>query len=77
MQFGIVFVRFKAYIGLRTYLIGRLIYVGTLLWMPLDLVSTRLGSAQARRHDIPPSCAPEFDTRSTESREHSRGATSP
>ncbi|MFS7965775.1 hypothetical protein Hanom_Chr09g00766161 [Helianthus anomalus] len=31
--------------------------------------STRLGSAQARRHDIPPPCAPEFDTRSTESRE--------
>ncbi|MFS8004261.1 hypothetical protein Hanom_Chr13g01223661 [Helianthus anomalus] len=34
-----------------------------------NLVSTRLGPAQARRHDIPPSCAPEFDTRSTESRE--------
>ncbi|MFS7951983.1 hypothetical protein Hanom_Chr07g00601651 [Helianthus anomalus] len=31
-----------------------------------DLVSTRLGPAQARRHDIPPSCAAEFDTRSTE-----------
>ncbi|MFS7921927.1 putative F-box domain-containing protein [Helianthus anomalus] len=31
--------------------------------------STRLGSAQARCRDIPPSCAPEFDTRSTESRE--------
>ncbi|MFS7901755.1 hypothetical protein Hanom_Chr01g00003421 [Helianthus anomalus] len=36
--------------------------------------STRLDSAQARRHDIPPSCAPEFefDTRSTESRGLSR-----
>ncbi|KAF5824150.1 hypothetical protein HanXRQr2_Chr00c239g0834311 [Helianthus annuus] len=33
------------------------------------LGSTRLGSAQARRHDIPPSCALEFDTRNTESRE--------
>ncbi|MFS7927565.1 hypothetical protein Hanom_Chr04g00310651 [Helianthus anomalus] len=31
--------------------------------------STRLGPTQARRHDIPPSCAPEFDMRSTESRE--------
>ncbi|MFS7958190.1 hypothetical protein Hanom_Chr07g00675301 [Helianthus anomalus] len=31
--------------------------------------STPLGSAQARRHDIPPSCAPESDTRSMESRE--------
>ncbi|MFS7899981.1 hypothetical protein Hanom_Chr09g00850571 [Helianthus anomalus] len=39
--------------------------------------STRLASTQARRHGIPPSCVPEFDTRSTESREHSRGATSP
>ncbi|KAJ0603691.1 hypothetical protein HanHA300_Chr02g0041121 [Helianthus annuus] len=35
----------------------------------LGSVSTRLGPAQARRHDIPPSCVPEFDTRSTESRE--------
>ncbi|MFS7892683.1 hypothetical protein Hanom_Chr00s000721g01655881 [Helianthus anomalus] len=33
------------------------------------LGSTRLGSAHARRHDIPPSYVPEFDTRSTESRE--------
>ncbi|MFS7903058.1 hypothetical protein Hanom_Chr01g00019531 [Helianthus anomalus] len=31
--------------------------------------STRLGSAQARRRDIPTSCVPEFDTRSTKSRE--------
>ncbi|KAJ0877876.1 hypothetical protein HanRHA438_Chr10g0433421 [Helianthus annuus] len=30
---------------------------------------TRLGSAQDRRRDIPLSCAPEFDTRSTKSRE--------
>ncbi|MFS8017948.1 hypothetical protein Hanom_Chr15g01386331 [Helianthus anomalus] len=37
-----------------------------------NLVSTRLGPAQARRHDIPPSYAPEFDTRSTESRDLSR-----
>ncbi|MFS7986171.1 hypothetical protein Hanom_Chr11g01007251 [Helianthus anomalus] len=32
---------------------------------------TRLGSVQARSHDIPPSCTPEFDTRSTNSREPS------
>ncbi|MFS8001055.1 hypothetical protein Hanom_Chr13g01185751 [Helianthus anomalus] len=32
--------------------------------------STRLGSAQDRRRDIPPSCAPEIDTRSTKSCEH-------
>ncbi|MFS8033593.1 putative protein kinase RLK-Pelle-SD-2b family [Helianthus anomalus] len=31
--------------------------------------STRLGSVQARCHDITPSCAPEFDTRSTKSHE--------
>ncbi|MFS7925497.1 hypothetical protein Hanom_Chr04g00285761 [Helianthus anomalus] len=24
--------------------------------------STQLGSAKAQRHDIPPSCVPEFDT---------------
>ncbi|MFS8033522.1 hypothetical protein Hanom_Chr17g01570561 [Helianthus anomalus] len=38
--------------------------------------ATRLDSvrlAQTRRHDIPPSCAPEFDTRSTQSRDPSRG----
>ncbi|KAJ0919914.1 hypothetical protein HanRHA438_Chr05g0235111 [Helianthus annuus] len=39
--------------------------------------STRLGSAQARCHDIPPSCAPEFDTRSTKSREPFPADTSP
>ncbi|KAJ0479837.1 hypothetical protein HanIR_Chr13g0624651 [Helianthus annuus] len=41
------------------------------MWTRLGLVrrSTRLGSAQARRSDILPSCAPEFDTRSTESRD--------
>ncbi|MFS7972532.1 hypothetical protein Hanom_Chr09g00845951 [Helianthus anomalus] len=33
--------------------------------------STRLGSVQDRRHDIPPLYAPEFDTRSTNSREPS------
>ncbi|MFS7979410.1 hypothetical protein Hanom_Chr10g00926991 [Helianthus anomalus] len=38
--------------------------------------STRLGSAQARRHDIPPSCAPGFDTQSTERREPVPSATS-
>ncbi|MFS8019968.1 hypothetical protein Hanom_Chr15g01410061 [Helianthus anomalus] len=37
---------------------------------------TRLGSAQARRHEIPPSCAPEFDTRSTKRREPIPAATS-
>ncbi|MFS7899590.1 hypothetical protein Hanom_Chr15g01410791 [Helianthus anomalus] len=37
----------------------------------------RLGSAQARRHNIPPSCAPEFDTPSTESREPIPVYTSP
>ncbi|KAM0007029.1 putative leucine-rich repeat domain superfamily [Helianthus debilis subsp. tardiflorus] len=42
-----------------------------------DLVSTRLCPAQARRHDIPPLCAPEFDTRSTERREPVPGDTSP
>ncbi|KAJ0451603.1 hypothetical protein HanHA300_Chr15g0569411 [Helianthus annuus] len=39
--------------------------------------STRLGSAQDGRHNIPPSCAPEIDTRSTKSREPSSAATSP
>ncbi|MFS8029565.1 hypothetical protein Hanom_Chr17g01523771 [Helianthus anomalus] len=31
--------------------------------------SNQLGSAQDRRHDIPSSCAPEFDMRSTKRRE--------
>ncbi|MFS7934961.1 hypothetical protein Hanom_Chr05g00397801 [Helianthus anomalus] len=34
--------------------------------------STLLGSAQARCHDIPPSCPSEFDTRSTKPRAPSR-----
>ncbi|MFS8000601.1 hypothetical protein Hanom_Chr12g01180301 [Helianthus anomalus] len=47
--------------------------VGTLYVDATRLGSIRFGSiwlgwAQARRHDIPPSCAPELDTRSTESR---------
>ncbi|MFS8033485.1 hypothetical protein Hanom_Chr17g01570131 [Helianthus anomalus] len=42
------------------------------MWTRLGSVRlslTRLGVVQYRRHDIPPSCAPEFDTRSTKSRE--------
>ncbi|MFS8030398.1 hypothetical protein Hanom_Chr17g01533561 [Helianthus anomalus] len=39
--------------------------------------STWLGSAQARCHDIPPPCAPEFYTRSTKRRELFPDATSP
>ncbi|MFS7948000.1 hypothetical protein Hanom_Chr06g00554791 [Helianthus anomalus] len=38
--------------------------------------STRLVLVRARRRDIPPSCAPEIDTRSTESRKPSFAATS-
>ncbi|MFS7992413.1 hypothetical protein Hanom_Chr12g01081911 [Helianthus anomalus] len=38
--------------------------------------STRLASAQARRHDIPPSCASEFDTRSTKRHKPIPAATS-
>ncbi|MFS7982033.1 hypothetical protein Hanom_Chr10g00957991 [Helianthus anomalus] len=51
------------------------------MWTRLDsvrfnLVSTRLGPAQARHHDIPPSCALEFETRSTKRREPVPAATS-
>ncbi|MFS7960940.1 hypothetical protein Hanom_Chr08g00708931 [Helianthus anomalus] len=38
--------------------------------------STRLGPTQARRHDIPPPCVPEFDTRRPERREPVPNATS-
>ncbi|MFS8030148.1 hypothetical protein Hanom_Chr17g01530711 [Helianthus anomalus] len=38
--------------------------------------STRLGSARARRHGIPQSCDPEFDTQSTKRREPVPVATS-
>ncbi|MFS7984083.1 hypothetical protein Hanom_Chr11g00982321 [Helianthus anomalus] len=44
------------------------LYVDATRFGSIRLGSTRLGSAQARRSDIPPSCAPEFDTRNTESR---------
>ncbi|MFS7952221.1 hypothetical protein Hanom_Chr07g00604421 [Helianthus anomalus] len=39
--------------------------VGTLYVDATRFDSSRLGSAQARRHDIPRSCVPKFDTRST------------
>ncbi|MFS7995455.1 hypothetical protein Hanom_Chr12g01118101 [Helianthus anomalus] len=39
--------------------------------------SVRFGSVQVRRRDILPSCAPEFDTRSTKSREPFPADTSP
>ncbi|MFS7930624.1 hypothetical protein Hanom_Chr04g00346421 [Helianthus anomalus] len=53
------------------------VYVGTSYVDATRFSSTGLGSAQARRSDIPPSYAPEFDTRSTESREPIPADTSP
>ncbi|MFS7930501.1 hypothetical protein Hanom_Chr04g00345051 [Helianthus anomalus] len=43
--------------------------VGTLYVDATRFGLTRLGSAQARRRDIPPLCAPKIDTRSTKRRE--------
>ncbi|KAJ0876276.1 hypothetical protein HanPSC8_Chr11g0486611 [Helianthus annuus] len=49
------------------------------LWNVVTLTKRITGTAQVRRSDIPPSCAPdlEFDTRSTNSREPFLVDTSP
>ncbi|MFS7948008.1 hypothetical protein Hanom_Chr06g00554891 [Helianthus anomalus] len=40
-------------------------YVDATQFGSTRLVSTRIGSVRARRHDIPLSCAPKIDTRNT------------